>query len=225
MSHKAVWELHKVTERLTFDLFSLKCHQFAIYPLKGCQINNDSWGLGKSEVNLTLESWQSYTIISSLGSSECLCQIWIHFHKVFKRFCHLNDTYWRISNNVRWTDNSENLVHAEAEEKTSKTAWIWTAQFNLTAFHSLENSCENQMGLNVQNALAYLDVTSSWDQKRVVWGEVQICYPASMQRVHAILTVPGTNLQQGPILDTPELWCTVTHYKSSNKQMLGPINN
>lgn len=86
-------------------------------------------------------------------------------------------------------------------------------------------SCENQMGLNVQNALAYLDVTSSWDQKRVVWGEVQICYPASMQRVHAILTVPGTNLQQGPILDTPELWCTVTHYKSSNKQMLGPINN
>lgn len=139
MSHKAVWELHKVTERLTFDLFSLKCHQFAIYPLKGCQINNDSWGLGKSEVNLTLESWQSYIIISSLGSSECLCQIWIHFHKVFKRFCHLNDTYWRISNNVRWTDNSENLVHAEAEEKTSKTAWIWTARFNLTAFHSLEN--------------------------------------------------------------------------------------
>lgn len=61
------------------------------------------------------------------------------------------------------------------------------------------------MGSTRRSRLAYLDVAPRGDQKRVVSGEVQVRHPASMQRVHAVLAVPGTDFQQGAVLDAPEL--------------------
>ena len=55
------------------------------------------------------------------------------------------------------------------------------------------------------DVLSYLDVAASRDQERVVWGEVQAGHPAAVERVHAIFTVPRTDLQQGAIFDAPQL--------------------
>lgn len=50
-----------------------------------------------------------------------------------------------------------------------------------------------------------LNVTSGRDQQRVVGGEVQVGHPASVQRFHAVLALSGANLQQGAVVDVPEL--------------------
>lgn len=61
----------------------------------------------------------------------------------------------------------------------------------------------------------YLDVAARGDQKSVVSGEVQVCHPASVERVHAVFTLPGADFQQGAILGTPELQRTI----KNNKQL------
>lgn len=53
--------------------------------------------------------------------------------------------------------------------------------------------------------LTYLDVAAGGDQKTVVFGEVQVAQPASVERVHAVFTLAGANLQQGAVLGAPEL--------------------
>lgn len=53
--------------------------------------------------------------------------------------------------------------------------------------------------------LTYLDVAAGGDEETVVFGEVQIAHPASVERVHAVFTLPGANLQQGAVVGAPEL--------------------
>lgn len=53
--------------------------------------------------------------------------------------------------------------------------------------------------------MTYLDVAAGGDQKTVVFGEVQVAQPPSVERVHAVFTLAGANLQQGAILGAPEL--------------------
>lgn len=65
----------------------------------------------------------------------------------------------------------------------------------------------------------YLDVAAGRDQKRVVWGEVQVGHPAPVERVHAVFTLPGANLQQRPIFDVPELRWMDKYYKPHTKWM------
>lgn len=57
--------------------------------------------------------------------------------------------------------------------------------------------------------LAYLDVATCGDQKRIISGEVQVCHPASMERVHAVFTISGADFQQGAVPDAPELQGTI----------------
>lgn len=53
--------------------------------------------------------------------------------------------------------------------------------------------------------MTYLDVAAGGDQKTVVFGEVQVAQPASVERVHAVFTLAGADLQQGAVLGAPEL--------------------
>lgn len=49
-----------------------------------------------------------------------------------------------------------------------------------------------------------LDVAASRDQERVVWGEVQVGHPAAVERIHAVFTVPRTDLEQRAVFDAPQ---------------------
>lgn len=63
--------------------------------------------------------------------------------------------------------------------------------------------------------LTNLYVAAGGDEKTVVFGEVQVAQPASMERVHAVFPLSGANLQQGAVFGAPKLqncqnyswWC------------------
>lgn len=53
--------------------------------------------------------------------------------------------------------------------------------------------------------LTNLYVAAGGDEKTVVFGEVQVAQPASMERVHAVFPLSGANLQQGAVFGAPKL--------------------
>lgn len=48
--------------------------------------------------------------------------------------------------------------------------------------------------VSLRVCVSYLNVSSCRQQHSVVWGEVQVGHPASVQRVHGVLVVSGTDL-------------------------------
>lgn len=80
-------------------------------------------------------------------------------------------------------------------------------------------ACKQQLHLyNVCSV--YLDVSASRDEHCVVRGEVQVGHPSTVERVHGILSVPGTDLQESTIQHAPQL----KHTKPYNIKCYTKIN-